>query len=136
MRYGQNSTVFMLSSCCFRMAQILRLDSEAADESLSSLPSATQNTERESRRRLMWSCYIIDIIVGSGIDGITMSSRTGPKIQLPCDSQTFTHQMASSVEYLLPDEDQGPDTKQPLGLEAYLVRVMYLRGQILRYISF
>lgn len=114
------------------MAQLLRLDNEAVDESLEDLSTSGKITNREARRRVMWSCYILDVIVGSGIDSFVMSTRSLPRIQLPCSSQSFTLQMASETGPLIPNNNPMEAAEQNLGLEAVFVRVIYLRSQVLR----
>lgn len=115
------------------MAQLLRLNEEAVDESLVTLSTAAAITNRESRRRLMWSCYILDVIVGSGIESFVMSTGCIPRVQLPCSNQSFTLQIAAETGPLVHnDSQQSPGDSGNLGLEAYFVRVIYLRNQVLR----
>ncbi|KFZ10961.1 hypothetical protein V502_07829 [Pseudogymnoascus sp. VKM F-4520 (FW-2644)] len=133
-RYGQNSTVFMLSGCCFRMAQLLRLNTEPEVESTTHLSTVTQITECESRRRLMWSCYILDVLVGSGVESLIMSSKALPNVKVPCNNDAYLLQKEPSTGYLLPDGILLVDSlpAESLGLEAYFVYVISLREQILR----
>lgn len=67
LRVGDNAFVYMLVGCCTRMCRLLRLDVE--DPNLAPVAfSPEQRTRRESLRRLMWSCYILDSFVGAGVD--------------------------------------------------------------------
>lgn len=111
------------------MAQLLRLENESPEE-LTSTSASGFVTEAESRRRLMWSCYILDIIVGSGIDNFAMSSRIVPKIQLPCDNRSFTLQIPRKSPRLISEDGQELVIEE-LALEAVFVIVMHLRGRIL-----
>ncbi len=123
----------MLTGCCLRLAQLLRLDTEANDASLAGIPENLRVTERESRRRLMWSCYILDINVGSGVDSLG-SSKIPPKVHLPCPAQAFMLQMEYNMESVTFNQDPHGFVKWPslnAGLEAFYIRVMYLRGEVL-----
>ena len=114
------------------MAQLLRLDAEPVVDGTVAQSTAAQITDRESKRRLMWSCYILDILVGSGIDSLVMSFQSTPSIQLPCQNQAFTLQIVSETAALIPSNISMPAVENNLGLEAYFVRVVYIRGQVLR----
>lgn len=116
------------------MAQLLRLNTEPEVEGRTHLPTVTQITERESRRRLMWSCYILDVLVGSGVESLMMSSKALPNVKVPCNNDAYLLQKESSTGYLLPDGILLVDSvpAESLGLEAYFVYVISLREQILR----
>lgn len=124
----------MLSGCCYRMAQLLRLNIEPEVEGRTPLPTVTQITDRESQRRLMWSCYILDVVVGSGVESLIMSSKALPSVRVPCSNNAYLLQKESATGYLLPDGILlvDPIPAESLGLEAYFVYVISLREQILR----
>ncbi|KAF4470504.1 Alkaline phosphatase [Fusarium albosuccineum] len=68
LRIGDNAFVYMLVGSCTRMSRLLRLDAEDPQPEPRPL-SPKELTKRESLRRLMWSCYILDSFVGAGVDG-------------------------------------------------------------------
>ena len=131
-RAQENSTVFMITGCCARLAQLLRLDSELADETIANLPVDSQVTQKESRRRLMWACYILDGIVGSGVEHLLSCSITPPSLQLPCPGRDFIMQLPCATGLLKPDDSSKYVPAENLGIEAYTVRIFYLRFQVLR----
>ncbi|KFY44340.1 hypothetical protein V494_01524 [Pseudogymnoascus sp. VKM F-4513 (FW-928)] len=132
-RYGQNSTVFMLSGCCFRMAQLLRLNIEPEGGDKGQPLTGIQITARESRRRLMWSCYVLDVVVGSGVESLIMSSKAPLNVQVPCTNDAYLLQKDTRTGYLLHDGILLANSvpAESLGLEAYFVYVISLREQIL-----
>ncbi|KFX96369.1 hypothetical protein V490_03373 [Pseudogymnoascus sp. VKM F-3557] len=121
-RYGQNSTVFMLSGCCYRMAQLLRLNIEPEVEGRTPLRTVAQITEH--------------VVVGSGVESLIMSSKALPNVKVPCSNNAYLLQKESTTGYLLPDGILlvDPIPTESLGLEAYFVYVISLREQILRFI--
>ncbi len=116
------------------MAQLLRLNTEPEAKGRTHLPMVTQITERESQRRLMWSCYILDVLVGSGVESLIMSSKALPNVKVPCNNDAYLFQKEPSTGYLLPDGILLVDSvpAESLGLEAYFVYVISLREQIPR----
>lgn len=82
MQFDQESTAFMIAGTCSRLAQLLRLDSEATDESLMGIPKTLLTAEKEARRRLLWSCYILDVHISSGVDLIS-NWPSLPQTRLP-----------------------------------------------------
>ena len=126
----------MLAGCCFRMAQLLRLNSEQTTGGASKIDETVHATPRECRRRLMWSCYILDVMVGSGVETIMMSYNDPPKIRLPCHNANFVNQMLNETSNWLSAEG-SPTISMGLGnlgLEAAIVCITLLRSKVLRYL--
>lgn len=135
MRHGSHSAIFMLVGQCCRLAQLLRLDHEPVKETMSALPGAQQITEAESRRRLMWSCFSLDVIIGSGVEALLLGSKYLPNIQLPRQAADFDRQIDSPTAVLDPKELLSLQTITfTMGIEACFVQVMWLRSQVLRLI--
>jgi hypothetical protein len=133
----------MLSGITTRMTQALQINLEyntdiLCQEAESNLPV----TARESRRRLMWSCYIMDALVGSGVDQLTLMDERDIKIQLPCNERNFTQQVPCLTETLNPGDrlkrlPGDPDTNSlspNMGIMAYFIRHIALRKRVLRYV--
>ncbi|KAJ5116700.1 hypothetical protein N7456_001048 [Penicillium angulare] len=135
MRFGQESTAFMISGICSRLAQLLRLDSEATIESLEGIPSGLLVAEKEARRRLVWSCYNLDVAISSGVDLIS-NWPSAPRTKLPCSDREFTLQLKCETGMLCEGDSFADElAKTPnMCLEAYFVHIMYLRKQVLRLI--
>lgn len=133
MRFGQESTAFMISGISSRLAQLLRLDSEPTPESLEGIPSGLLIAEKEARRRLVWSCYIQDVAISSGVDLIS-SWPLAPKARLPCSDREFTLQLECDSGILGEGKDFDDEVSQSknMSLEAAFVHIIYLRKQVLR----
>lgn len=135
------ANAFMLSSITARMAQAWQINLEYSTDVLclqtENGPSASA---KESRRRLMWSCYDTDALVGSGFDQLTLVDEKDIKIQLPCDERSLLLQMPCITQVL----ERGQVLKFPppglipanpednMGMMAYFVRHMEIRKRVLR----
>lgn len=131
-RFGQESAAFMMSGIASRLAQLLRLDAEPAKESLDGIPSSLIAAEKESRRRLVWSCYVLDVTISSGVDLIS-NWPSVPRTRLPCSAREFILQLQCETGTLCAEAGAvDGDKKYNICLEAYFVRIIYLRKQVLR----
>ncbi|KAI0132181.1 hypothetical protein BJ170DRAFT_234301 [Xylariales sp. AK1849] len=142
LRIGDYASAFMLTGLGVRMAQALQINLEKSPNILSS-DGQLHWSSREARRRLMWSIYIMDAWVGSGVDELTLVRDQDMKIQLPCNERNFMLQIPCLVETLqtgeylpfvsLEDRAKGPtDT---LDLQAQFIRLLCLRRKVLRYVK-
>ncbi|KGO43058.1 Transcription factor, fungi [Penicillium expansum] len=143
-RLGNFANAFMLSGLTTRMTQALQINLEYNTDILC---QDTENglpvTAKESRRRLMWSCYIMDALVGSGVDQLTLMDERDIKIQLPCNERNFTQNVPCITETLYPGswlkilpEDSDTKTLLPnMGIMAYFIRHISIRKRVLRYIK-
>jgi Fungal specific transcription factor domain len=131
-RTSQHRLCFMLSAFVVRIAQSLLLDTEQDDVLKSHSPEEV--TIAESRRRLMWSCYIVDLLMCSGVQRLMLWDPKNIKIQLPCQERNYSLQIPCQTESLGPshisaDVGQASDN---LGIEAYCIRLFHIRGKVLR----
>jgi hypothetical protein len=136
------ANAFMLSGIITRMTQALQINLEYNTDLLCQNNDVGPSiTARESRRRLMWSCYVLDALVGSGVDQLTLVDEKDMKIQLPCNERNFTQQIACLTETLEPGswlsfvpEDVEASAIQPnMGIMAYFIRHVSVRKRVLRY---
>ncbi|KAJ5206517.1 hypothetical protein N7472_002965, partial [Penicillium cf. griseofulvum] len=143
-RLGNFANAFMLCGLTTRMTQALQINLEYNTDILcQDTDSGLPVTERESRRRLMWSCYIMDALVGSGVDQLMLMDERDIKIQLPCNERNFTQQVPCLTETLFPGswlkilpEDIDTKTLLPnMGMMAYFIRQISIRKRVLRYIK-
>ncbi|KAJ6186811.1 hypothetical protein N7519_001719 [Penicillium mononematosum] len=143
-RLGNFSNAFMLSGLTTRMTQALQINLEYNTDILcQNTDNGLPVTAKESRRRLMWSCYIMDALVGSGVDQLTLMDERDVKIQLPCNERNFTQQVPCLTETLYPGswlkilpEDLDTKTLSPnMGIMAYFIRHISIRKRVLRYIK-
>jgi hypothetical protein len=105
LRMSNFGNAFMLSAITARMAQALQINLEHSTDILcQDSGSSPDASTKESRRRLMWCCYISDSLVGSGVDQLTLIKETDIKIQLPSNERNFLLQRACVTEVLEPGQ--------------------------------
>jgi poly [ADP-ribose] polymerase len=123
------SSAFMLHAIASRSATALRLYQE--------------NTElcflaRESRRRLMWSIYMIDASISTGQPDVALWNDAENQIplHLPCNERNFDFDLPDPTELLRgPGRDASgavPPLPDVLGLMALHIRLYWMRTRILQ----
>ncbi|KIX07343.1 uncharacterized protein Z518_01996 [Rhinocladiella mackenziei CBS 650.93] len=134
-RYGSHSSSLMIAACCSRAAQLLRLDVDHQGDGLQQGGTLERITTEESHRRLFWACWFIDVAVGAGVDRLLTISRNIPDVPLPRCEQDFIYQISTTTEKVAPsDFVEGERTvdRSQQSLEAWCIRINYLRGLTLR----
>ncbi|GJN78162.1 hypothetical protein PLIIFM63780_001655 [Purpureocillium lilacinum] len=145
-RLGEYGQALMISGLAVRMAHALKINAEynadvlCADERDAAAPSVAS---RESRRRLMWACYVLDAWAGSGVDQLTLLRESDIKIQLPCNERNFGLRIPSVTETLgvghvlqfLPPAIVPRRPAANMGIMAYYIRVVALWKRIVRYVA-
>ncbi|ATY65349.1 Fungal transcriptional regulatory [Cordyceps militaris] len=144
-RHGEYSQALMMSGLAVRMAHALKINSEHSPDIMCSDvdEAAPSVVSRESRRRLMWACYILDAWAGSGIDQLTLLRENDIKIQLPCNERNFGLRIASVTETLgvghvlqfLPPSVVPRRPAENMGIMAYYIRIVTLWKKIVRYVN-
>ena len=143
-RTGNYAGSFLLTGLVTRMAHALQLNNEVSADVLCKEMGGSPNevSVRESRRRMMWACYMIDVWAGSGVDHLTILNERDLKIQLPCNERNFTLQIGCVTERLekgsvldfIPAEDIPQNPSDNLGMAAYYVRIVSIWRRVLRYV--
>ncbi|KAH8880542.1 hypothetical protein GQ53DRAFT_788574 [Thozetella sp. PMI_491] len=124
------ASAFMLHATACRFATALRLNYE--NPNLSFLA-------RESRRRLMWSLYMIDASIADGQAdlAIWVDAESQIHLQLPCNERNFEFDLPETTEAVRPPRPEMGGTLVPLpddfGFLALNVRIQWLRCRILQY---
>ncbi|OAA38365.1 Transcription factor [Metarhizium rileyi] len=152
-RLGEYGQALMLSGLAVRMAHALKINTEYNSDILcteeeeeeekgedSSTPSVAS---RESRRRLMWACYVLDAWTGNGVDQLTLLRENDIKIQLPSNERNFGLRIPSVTETLgvghvlqfLPPAIVPRRPAANMGIMAYYIRVVALWKRIVRYVN-
>ncbi|KAM4062175.1 fungal specific transcription factor [Hirsutella rhossiliensis] len=145
-RLGEYGQALMLSGLAVRMAHALKINTEwspdvlCADDGDDAAPSVAS---RESRRRLMWACYVLDAWAGSGVEQLTLLRENDIKIQLPCNERNFGLRIPSITETLavghvlqfLPPAIVPRRPAANMGIMAYYIRVVALWKKIVRYVN-
>jgi hypothetical protein len=142
-RMGNYAQSFLLSGIITRMAHVLQINVEVSTDILGREDTYTPNdaTTRENRRRLMWSCYTIDMSAGSGVDQLTLLNEEDIKIQLPCSDGQFLYQVPCVTARLeryqvldfIPSEDVPDKPWENMGFSAHYVRIIFIWKKVLRY---
>ncbi|ETN45880.1 uncharacterized protein HMPREF1541_00061 [Cyphellophora europaea CBS 101466] len=114
------SNAFVLLALASRFAYALRLNRESPNLCF---------LAQESRRRMMWSLFIIDTTLAGGIRELVLSPTSSLHIQLPCQERNFEFDLAQETEPLQP-KPQAPLSDSVGSLGMY-VRVLWLRHRIL-----
>lgn len=134
----------MLSGLAVRMAHALQLNVEFSPDILcaEANESSPPAVEKESRRRLMWACYILDAWTGSGVDQLTLLREADIKIQLPCNERNFRLRIPCVTETLgvghvlqfLPPAIVPRRPAANMGIMAYYIRIVTLWKRVVRFV--
>jgi hypothetical protein len=98
-------------------------------------------TDREIRRRTMWSCYLMDRFNASGTDRPMQMSEDFVNIPLPIKEHYFQMELSAPTETLSgkvqhparPDTGQMEDAGQNMGTSAYYIRLVAIWGKLVGY---
>ena len=119
---SSREALWMLLSIASRMAFTLRLNVEHANDSF---------CERESNRRLMWSLYLLDSIISAGVESLAVCPSSKIALRLPSNEYCFSLGMEAKTGYLFTASSTSTDPD--MGELSYVVRLMSIRQDILRY---
>lgn len=126
----------MITGLAVRLVQGLQLNVEPM--SVQPRPDSTMApaTFLESCRRIMWSVYIMDSWVGSGVDELTMINEKNIRIRLPSDESDFTLETTkTTLPPMLSSDEQSIAQRAELDVAAHFVLLLGLRKKVLRYLS-
>jgi hypothetical protein len=89
-------------------------------------------TTREIRRRTMFSCLILDRLLGCGKDRVSTIRSEDLQIQLPCEENSFNFDLSSDVYTGFLKPTQGVDNTRPISdsVNGRFVRLVDLWGEI------
>ncbi|KAL1866975.1 hypothetical protein VTK73DRAFT_4444 [Phialemonium thermophilum] len=131
-RLGNYAHSLMISGFTTRMAHALQLNLEYSVVSRGGSPPPPTYTE--SRRRLMWACYILDVWTGSGVDQLTLLHESDIHIRLPCNERNFLLRIPCETDRL-ESYQSSPRTTESMGLAACYIRLVSLWKRIARYVK-
>jgi hypothetical protein len=139
---GEYNQAYMLSGVAVRMAHALKINTEYSSDLMctESPESSPSVVTRESRRRLMWACYVLDAWSSSGNDQISLLRESDIKIQLPCNERNYGLRIASVTETLgvghvlqfLPPAIVPRRPAANMGIMAYYIRIVTLWKKVVR----
>ncbi|UNI18320.1 hypothetical protein JDV02_004594 [Purpureocillium takamizusanense] len=137
LRIGNYAAAFMITGLAVRFAQGLQLNVEQQVVHARVSPAKVMPSLYESCRRVMWSVYVMDSWVGSGVDELTMLDDKNINIQLPAPESDFVLETPRAT--LLPQLPSGGSFRTTrsgeLDLEAHFVVMVGLRKRILRVVK-
>lgn len=128
---GAHLGFWFISGLAVRMSNALQLHLEPSDRRDANTP-ALPVTEMETRRRLIWSCFVMDSVPDAFHAGHrpihSAINPSGVQARLPCDERSYERGLGASGGTLTGDPGSGPSSAS-----AYLVRMVALRMKILHY---
>ncbi|KAJ3098486.1 hypothetical protein HDU97_003985 [Phlyctochytrium planicorne] len=80
---GRGSAAWMYSGMAIRMAQELKLNIEPEFDESSSVGTKMSWLERERRRRIWWTCFVLDRYAGAAADRSMIINEKDCKVYLP-----------------------------------------------------
>lgn len=129
---------FLLSSLACRFCQALQLNVEY-DLDFSCETSALSTTDKETRRRLMWACYCIDISTACGVDQLKLLREEDVRIQLPAHEESFFYRIANQAGFLSPSgmllSASATENSAQQSHRALYVQLVVCRDRTLRYLK-
>lgn len=140
---GNFAQAFVLSALMARMTQALQINLEYSSDLFDQSATASLSvTARECRRRLMWSCYVTDVLCSNGVEQLTLIFEKDIKIQLPCNNRNFLHRQPSITRTLTglpldfaPPDKIPADLNSNMGMLGYLIQLLEIRRRVLWYIK-
>jgi hypothetical protein len=141
----QGGRSWMFGGMAQRMAYALQLHKENEYDPLVSetereLLSAT---DREIRRRTMWSCFLMDRFNSSGTDRPLFVHEQYIEVQLPVKEHLYIHDIQAPTETLEgnvpnpvpPDSGQLTNPRDNMGVSAYTIRLVCTWGKLIKYMN-
>lgn len=132
---AEHMNAWILSGLAIRLTQGLQLNLEIPDETRATV------TVRETRRRLMWSCLVMESMIESGRSPLSRLNLPSIEVKLPCNENAFQlaletnmaglDQLVNEQGYLESDPNVSHSTRP--GISAFLVKLAVLRREILNY---
>ncbi|KAJ4289680.1 hypothetical protein N0V90_011009 [Kalmusia sp. IMI 367209] len=141
----QGGRSWMFGGMAQRMAYALQLHKELEYDP--SAPEAERKplslTDREIRRRTMWSCFLMDRFNSSGTDRPLFVNEQYIEVQLPVKEHLYVHEIQAPTENLdgnvpnpvAPDTGQLADPRENMGVTAYTIRLVCIWGKLVKYMN-
>ena len=142
----QGGRSWMFGGMAQRMAYALQLHKDldhdprgrATDEK-----SELTFTDREIRRRTMWSCFLMDRFNSSGTDRPIFVGEQYILAQLPIKESYFQMEITGPTEDLegnvpnpvAEESGQMANAKDNMGVTAYLIRLVAIWGKLIKYLN-
>lgn len=136
----------MLGGMAMRMAYALQLHRELDLDPVGRKNDESMKlscTDREIRRRTMWSCFLMDRYNSSGTERPTFANEENINVQLPLKESLYQMELPGSTERLdgdvshlvSADGGQVSNIKDNMGVAAYMIRIIALWGRVIKYLN-
>lgn len=133
-RFDKHALGFITWGCSY---QIMRLFGFDSPEQSARTISPADNRQDETKRRLLWSCFILDSCIGSGIDANLRWKEEVPTVFLPSSDHSFLEQALMNTPTLATLElFNSPNSLKQMNLRSQLIYLFHIRTQVLRQVSF
>lgn len=141
----QGGRSWMFGGMAQRMAYALQLHKETEYDPLVSEADRKplSATDREIRRRTMWSCFLMDRFNSSGTDRPLFVHEQYIEVQLPVKEHLYLHEIHAPTENLEgnvpnpvpPDSGQLANPRDNMGVSAYTIRLVCIWGKLIKYMN-
>lgn len=139
----QGGRSWMFGGMAQRMAYALQLHKDLDHDPKDRARSELTFTDREIRRRTMWSCFLMDRFNSSGTDRPIFVGEQYIRAQLPIKESCYqmeingpTEDLEGSVPNAVePGQGQMADAKENMGVAAYLIRLVSIWGRLINYLN-
>ncbi|KAH7073518.1 fungal-specific transcription factor domain-containing protein [Paraphoma chrysanthemicola] len=141
----QGGRSWMFGGMAQRMAYALQLHKENEFDPLVSEADRKplSATDREIRRRTMWSCFLMDRFNSSGTDRPLFVHEQYIEVQLPVKEHLYLHEIHAPTENLEgnvpnpvpPDSGQLANPRDNMGVSAYTIRLVCIWGKLIKYMN-
>jgi len=141
----QGGRSWMFGGMAQRMAYALQLHKENEFDPLVSEADRKplSATDREIRRRTMWSCFLMDRFNSSGTDRPLFVHEQYIEVQLPVKEHLYLHEIHAPTEDLEgnipnpvpPDNGQLADPRDNMGVSSYTIRLVCVWGKLIKYMN-
>ncbi|KAF2280520.1 uncharacterized protein EI97DRAFT_447996 [Westerdykella ornata] len=141
----QGGRSWMFGGMAQRMAYALQLHKELEYDPAA--PEADRKplsvTDREIRRRTMWSCFLMDRFNSSGTDRPLFVNEQYIEVQLPVKENLYIKEIQAPTETLdgsvpnpvPPDSGLPSNPKENMGVSAYTIRLICIWGKTVKYMN-
>ena len=141
----QGGRSWMFGGMAQRMAYALQLHKDLDHEPKRDANEKTELTftDREIRRRTMWSCFLMDRFNSSGTERPIFVGEHYIRAQLPIKDKYYQMEVTGPTEDLEglvpnpvpPNTGQMSDAKENMGVSAWLIRLVAIWGRLINYIN-
>lgn len=139
----QGGRSWMFGGMAQRMAYALQLHKDLDHDPKDGTRSELTFTDREIRRRTMWSCFLMDRFNSSGTDRPIFVGEQYIRAQLPIKESYYQMEINGPTQDLEgkvpnpvdPGQGQMADAKENMGVAAYLIRLVSIWGRLINYLN-